>query len=167
MCRFPQRPDLCQKSRRNDTGDKKKEKEILIKSQFDIRTVVLSKQATSRRFLHNTSLWFTENITNTVRYDRCCMQVWGCAVGSILVWATLVCALMKGNPTLHLRKSKSTSSQEIPFSSCKTKDRRRVRGGEKDRLTGDRVGDTHGDRRHREEGAVYQTQLVKNNNQFR
>lgn len=32
---------------------------------------------------------------------------------------TLVCALMKGNPTLHLRKSSSTSSQEIPFSSCR------------------------------------------------
>lgn len=40
----------------------------------------------------------------------------------IFVGATLVCALMKGNPTLHLRKSKSTSPQEIPFSSCK-KDR--------------------------------------------
>lgn len=40
-----------------------------------------------------------------------------------LVWATLVCALMKGNPTLHLRKSKSTNPQEIPFSSCKRTDR--------------------------------------------
>lgn len=64
--------------------------------------------------------------------------------------ATLVCALMKGNPTLHLRKSKSTSSQEIPFSSCKRTDRQRVRGDDKDRQDGDRLGDTL-ERRSRQE----------------
>lgn len=53
----------------------------------------------------------------------------------ISVGATLVCALMKGNPTLHLRKSKSTSPQEIPFSSCKKTDIQRVRGEDKDRQT--------------------------------
>lgn len=62
----------------------------------------------------------------------------------MFVRATLVCALMKGNPTLHLRKSKSTSPQEIPFSSCKKTDRQSVRGGDIDRQTGDRVGDTRG-----------------------
>lgn len=79
----------------------------------------------------------------------------------IMVRATLVCALMKGNPTLHLRKSKSTSPQEIPFSSCKKTDRQRIREEDKDRQAGDRVGDTLETRRGRQDADCGREQSVR------
>ena len=115
-CHFPQRADSCQKSLRNDTGERKRQNKPGV--------------------LQANALCFPKKKS----------------FGSLLVGTTLVCALMKGNPTLHLRKSKSTSAQEIPFSSCKKTDRQRVRG---DRQTGDRVGDTlHRDVKHKEEDQV-------------
>lgn len=62
------------------------------------------------------------------------MPFWHLAIIVLLVWVTFVCALMNGNPTLHFRKSKSTSPQEIPFSSCRKIDREWEEAIKTDRL---------------------------------
>lgn len=61
-------------------------------------------------------------------------------------YVTFVCALIKGNPTLQTRKSKSTRAQEIPLSSWKKRDGHGVREGDKVRQSGDEVGYMNEDR---------------------
>lgn len=91
----------------------------------------------------NERVRFSFTITDRVRG-----KIDAALLGLAWMGATLVCALMKGNPTLHRRKSKSTSSQEMPFSSCTATDRQIDR----QRVSGDNEGRQAGDRRGRAGG---------------
>lgn len=104
-----------------------------------------SPQSDTRRHKrkHNGQVSVSFTISDWVR-----SEIDAALLGLAWMGATLVCALMKGNPTLHLRKSKSTSSQEMPFSSCTATDRQTDR----QRVSGDQEGRQDGDRRGRGRG---------------